>query len=94
MRNQTTNKVIYNNQNFVFRGEYEIAGDPKTYFNEEGPAKDRLARDFANGVISTILDVFWAEVTKGGGFATPPHRKDTMRRLPAGYLNPATASLR
>jgi hypothetical protein len=58
VRDQTTNKVIYNNQNYVFRGEYEIPGDPKTLFNEEGPATDRLARDFARSVVSTILEGF------------------------------------
>ncbi len=58
VRDQTTNKVIFNNQNYMFRGEYEIPGDPKTLFNEEGPATDRLARDFAKSVISTILEGF------------------------------------
>lgn len=58
VRDQTTNKVLYDNQNYIFRGEYEITGDPKTYFNEEGPATDRLARDFARSVVSTILEGF------------------------------------
>jgi lipopolysaccharide assembly LptE-like protein len=58
VRDQTKNKIIFENQNYVFRGEYEIPGDPKTYFNEEGPATDRLARDFAKSMISTILEGF------------------------------------
>ncbi len=58
VRDQTKNKIIYDNQNYVFRGEYEIPGDPKTFFNEEGPATDRLARDFARSVIATILEGF------------------------------------
>ncbi|MGE0131574.1 MAG: LPS assembly lipoprotein LptE [Blastocatellales bacterium] len=58
VRDQTKNKVIFDNQNYVFRGEYEISGDPKTFFSEEGPAVDRLARDFAKSVISTILEGF------------------------------------
>jgi len=58
VRDQTTNKVIFDNQNYVFRGEYEISGDPKAYFNEEGAATDRLARDFARSVVSTILEGF------------------------------------
>lgn len=58
VRDQTKNKIIFDNQNFVFRGEYEFSGDPKTFFNEEGPATDRLARDFAKSVISTILEGF------------------------------------
>jgi hypothetical protein len=58
VRDQTKNKIIFDNQNYVFRGEYEIPGDPKTFFNEEGAASDRLAREFARGVISTILEGF------------------------------------
>src|SRR5262245_21759255 len=58
VRDQTTNKPIFDNQNYVFRGEYEISGDPKSFFNEDGAATDRLARDFARSVISTILEGF------------------------------------
>jgi len=58
LRDQTKNKVIFDNQNYVFRGEYEISGDPKSFFNEEGPATDRLAREFARSVVTTIWEGF------------------------------------
>ncbi len=58
VRDQTRNKIIFDNQNYVFRDEYEISGDPKTFFSEEGPAVDRLARDFAKSVMTTILEGF------------------------------------
>ncbi|HQR34267.1 MAG TPA: LptE family protein [Blastocatellia bacterium] len=58
VKDQTKNKILFDNQNFVFRGEYEIAGDPKTFFSEEGPAVDRIARDFAKSVMTTILEGF------------------------------------
>lgn len=58
VRDQTTNKVLYDNQNYIFRGEYEISGDPTTYFSEEGAATDRLARDFAKSVIAVIMEGF------------------------------------
>jgi len=29
VRDQTENRVLYDNQNFVFRGEYEFANDPR-----------------------------------------------------------------
>jgi len=58
VRDQTKNKIIFDNQSYAFRGEYEIAGDPKTFFSEEGPATDRLARDFARSVISAIMEGF------------------------------------
>ena len=58
VRDQTKNKVLYDNQNYVFRGEYEISGDPQKAFNEEGLAVDRIARDFARSVWTTILEGF------------------------------------
>ena len=47
VRDQTENRVLYDNQNFVFRGEYEFASDPRTFFNEEDPAIMRMSRNFA-----------------------------------------------
>ncbi|MBO0720357.1 MAG: LptE family protein [Blastocatellia bacterium] len=58
VRDQTKNKVIFDNQSYVFRNEYEISGDPSTYFNEEGPAVDRMAKDFAKSVLTTIMEGF------------------------------------
>jgi Lipopolysaccharide-assembly len=58
VRDQTKNKIIFDNGSYVFRSEYEIPGDPKSFFNEEGPAADRVARDFARSVISTIMEGF------------------------------------
>jgi Lipopolysaccharide-assembly len=58
VRDQTRNKILFQNNNFVFRGEYEISVDPTSYFNEEGPATERIARDFARSMISTILEGF------------------------------------
>src|SRR6185503_6903291 len=34
VRDQTENRVLYDNQNFVFRGEYEFANDPRNFFSE------------------------------------------------------------
>lgn len=56
LRDQKRSKVIFDNQRMVFRGEYELAGDPQSFFNEEDPAFDRIAREFASSVISTILN--------------------------------------
>ena len=55
LRDQKHGKVVFDNQRMVFRGEYELAGDPESFFNEENPAIDRIAADFASSVISTIL---------------------------------------
>jgi len=56
VRDQTENKVLYDNQNFVFRGEYEFANDPRNFFNEEDPAVQRMARNFAESVVSTLTN--------------------------------------
>jgi Lipopolysaccharide-assembly len=58
VRDQTNNKTIFHNPNYTFRDEYEISSDPKTFFSEEGPAVDRVARDFAKSAITTMLEGF------------------------------------
>jgi len=55
LRDRPHGKVLFDNQRMVFRGEYELAGDPESFFNEESPAVDRIAADFASSVVSTIL---------------------------------------
>ena len=56
VRDQTENKVLYDNQNFVFRGEYEFASDPRSFFNEEDPAVLRMSRSFAESIVSTLIN--------------------------------------
>ena len=56
VRDQTENKVLYDNQNYVFRGEYEFANDPRNFFNEEDPAVQRMARNFAESIVSTLIN--------------------------------------
>ena len=56
VRDQTENRVLYDNQNFVFRGEYEFASDPRTFFNEEDPAILRMSRNFAESIVSTLIN--------------------------------------
>ena len=58
VKDQTKNKVLFDNQNYVFKTEYEVTGDPNNFFNEEGPAVARLARDFAKSVLTTLLEGF------------------------------------
>ena len=58
VRDQTKNKILYDNQNYIFRDQYEISTDPQQFFSEEGPAVDRVARDFAKSVLTLILEGF------------------------------------
>ena len=58
VRDSHENRVLYDNQNFVFRGEFEFANDPRSFFNEEDPAVLRMARSFAESIVSTLVNGF------------------------------------
>jgi len=58
VRDQHDNRVLYDNQNFVFRGEFEFANDPRNFFNEEDPAVMRMAHSFAESIVSTLVNGF------------------------------------
>jgi len=51
-----TQKVLYHTDNFVFRNEYEISTDLKSFFEEQDPALDRLAQDFAAHLVAAVTD--------------------------------------
>ena len=56
IRDTKENKILYDNQNFVFRDSFEFSEDPRSFFNEEDPAVERMARAFAESVVSTIVN--------------------------------------
>lgn len=56
VRDLSENQVIYDNQNFIFRDSFEFSDDPRSFFNEEDPAVERMARAFAESVVSTIVN--------------------------------------
>ena len=51
-------KILYQNNNFAFRQPYEISVDLPSFFQEEGPALDRMSRDFASQLVSDVLENF------------------------------------
>jgi hypothetical protein len=54
---QTSNdKVLYHTDNFVFRSEYEISTDVTSFFSEQDPALDRVARDFAQRLVAAVIE--------------------------------------
>jgi outer membrane lipopolysaccharide assembly protein LptE/RlpB len=61
-----TQKILFHADNFLFRNEYEIASasgpDPKAalaaFFEEQDPALDRLAKDFAQKLVAAVLENF------------------------------------
>ncbi|HVP65351.1 MAG TPA: LptE family protein [candidate division Zixibacteria bacterium] len=51
-------RVLYDNPNYIFREQYQIARETASFFEEQGPALDRLSRDFARTLVSNILEAF------------------------------------
>lgn len=51
-----TQKVLYHTGNFLFRNEYEISTDVKSFFEEQDPALDRLAQDFASRLVALVTE--------------------------------------
>lgn len=58
MVDRASGKAVYQNTKFVFRNEYEISTDIPSFFQEEGPALDRMSRDFARTLVSAVLEKF------------------------------------
>lgn len=51
-------KVLFHSDNFLFRNEYELSTDVKSFFEEQDPALDRLAKDFAQKLVAAVLENF------------------------------------
>jgi hypothetical protein len=56
IRDLRHDKILYDNQNFVFRDSFEFSEDPRSFFNEEDPAVERMARSFAESVVSAVVN--------------------------------------
>jgi outer membrane lipopolysaccharide assembly protein LptE/RlpB len=58
-------KVLYHTDNFVFRGEYQLAtsttitstkAEVETFFQEGDPALDRMSKDFAARLVAAVTE--------------------------------------
>jgi hypothetical protein len=58
MIDNKTEKIVYKNDDMVFRDEYQISTDVKSFFQEEDPALDRMSRDLASHLVSNVLENF------------------------------------
>ena len=56
IRDLKEDKILYDNQNFIFRDSFEFSEDPRSFFNEEDPAVERIARAFSEAVVSAIVN--------------------------------------
>ena len=55
---RATGRVLFSRSNIAFRQNYQAAVDPHQYFDESGPALDRLSRDVAREVVSAVVENF------------------------------------
>lgn len=51
-------KTLYQNSNYLFRQQYETTQDLASFIQEDPAAAQRLSRDFAQAVVSDILESF------------------------------------
>ena len=51
-------KVLFQNPSFIFRGQYPIDEDEVLFFDRQSDAIDQIAKDFAESVVSAILEGF------------------------------------
>lgn len=58
LEERETQNVLYRNDNFLFRNEYEISTDVNSFFEEQDPALRRLAQDFAQRLVSAVVEGF------------------------------------
>lgn len=56
LEERASGKVLYHNDNFVFRSEYEVSTDVKSFFEEQDPALDRVAADFAARLVAAVVE--------------------------------------
>ena len=56
VRDLHDDKILFDNQNFVFRDSFEFSADPRSFFNEEDPAVERMARAFSESVVSALVN--------------------------------------
>lgn len=57
-RDLVQNRVVYANNSFLFRQQFEIADNPTAFFDVSNVAVDEIAEEFARTVVSSILEGF------------------------------------
>lgn len=50
--------LLYSNPSYIFRDQYQISRDVASFFEEDTPALERMARDFARTVVSNVLEAY------------------------------------
>jgi len=72
LKQRDTDKVLFHTDNFVFRNQYQLGtaftnpsqtatpskGQVESFFQEEQPALQRMAQDFASRLVSSLMENF------------------------------------
>ena len=51
-------KVMYSNDHFRFHSQYQETADLSSFIQEDSPAVQRMARDFADSLVSDLMESF------------------------------------
>jgi hypothetical protein len=55
LKRLSDSSILWQDENFLYREQYVLNANIKDFFAEENPALDRLARNFAASLASTVL---------------------------------------
>jgi outer membrane lipopolysaccharide assembly protein LptE/RlpB len=58
LTDRNSGRVVYQNDDYLFREQYEVSTDVRSFFEEQDPALGRLAREFAAALVSAVLEKF------------------------------------
>ena len=58
LRERATGRLLYSRAGWFMRERYQIASDPHQFIDESGPAVDRLGRDLASVIVSSVVENF------------------------------------
>ena len=58
LEERATGKILFTRPSMEVKERYEISVDPKVYFDESGPALQRISRDVARSIVSAVLENF------------------------------------
>jgi outer membrane lipopolysaccharide assembly protein LptE/RlpB len=53
-----TQKPVYQDNDMVFRDEYQISSDVNSFFEQQDPALERMSRDLASHIVANVLEGF------------------------------------
>ncbi|PWT89295.1 MAG: hypothetical protein C5B56_07370 [Proteobacteria bacterium] len=58
LEDHETGKLLYHADNFIFRNEYELTTDVRSFFDEKDPAFGRMAADFASRLVAAVTEIY------------------------------------